>query len=145
MPARISIEIEEKVLALNGTCTQDEVAKQLGISLPTIRHICNRHNVRWKWQLRDQFGEKNHAFVDGLGRSTIERTTRRLILAAERSLYICERCNYTDPFKVELPRHHIDRDRSNNTVENLEVLCQRCHRLEHGKDQIRGEDGRFIS
>lgn len=40
---------------------------------------------------------------------------------------VCVRCSY-DKFVVV---HHKDRDRSNNTLDNLEVLCPNCHALEH--------------
>lgn len=42
----------------------------------------------------------------------------------------CERCQY---FKIPeiLEVHHKDRNRENNTIENLEVLCPTCHMAEH--------------
>lgn len=27
--------------------------------------------------------------------------------------------------------HHKDHDRTNNTIENLSLLCKRCHQIEH--------------
>jgi hypothetical protein len=30
-----------------------------------------------------------------------------------------------------LHRHHKDRDRSNNSPKNIEILCPTCHVLEH--------------
>lgn len=30
--------------------------------------------------------------------------------------------------------HHIDRNRKNNSIDNLEILCRNCHFLEHLKD-----------
>mgnify|MGYP001561026754 CR=1 FL=1 len=47
---------------------------------------------------------------------------------------ICMRCEF-DKFVVV---HHKDRDRTNNELENLEVLCPNCHALEHWIGQ-RGE------
>lgn len=40
---------------------------------------------------------------------------------------ICMRCGY-DKFVVV---HHKDRDRTNNELSNLEILCPNCHALEH--------------
>lgn len=40
---------------------------------------------------------------------------------------VCNRCGF-DKFVIV---HHKDRDRSNNKIENLEVLCPNCHALEH--------------
>ena len=41
----------------------------------------------------------------------------------------CERCNY-DMFEI-LQVHHRDRDRGNNDLKNLEVVCPNCHYKEH--------------
>lgn len=42
---------------------------------------------------------------------------------------ICERCGY-GKFKI-LEVHHRNRDRSNNNIENIELLCPNCHAEEH--------------
>ena len=41
----------------------------------------------------------------------------------------CECCGFLD--KRILIVHHIDRDTTNNTKDNLELLCPNCHALEH--------------
>jgi hypothetical protein len=43
---------------------------------------------------------------------------------------ICERCDYSKIPEV-LVVHHKDRNRENNNIENLEVLCPTCHSEEH--------------
>ena len=47
--------------------------------------------------------------------------------------YKCSRCNTeldtSNPHKW--CGHHIDHDRLNNIPSNIEVLCKRCHQLEH--------------
>lgn len=50
----------------------------------------------------------------------------------------CDRCGF-DLVSNVLEVHHIDRDRCNNEVTNLEVLCPTCHRLEH----YNAKDGQF--
>lgn len=42
---------------------------------------------------------------------------------------ICERCGY-DKFEI-LHVHHKNRDRSNNELNNLELICPNCHYEEH--------------
>lgn len=49
----------------------------------------------------------------------------------------CERCESTNHLLV----HHKDRDRDNNEISNLELLCKACHQQEH---MIRDENGKFI-
>lgn len=42
----------------------------------------------------------------------------------------CEECGY-DEVPAILVVHHRDRDRTNNILANLAVLCPNCHALEH--------------
>lgn len=41
--------------------------------------------------------------------------------------FVCERCG--SQLRIEV--HHIDRDVTNNNIDNLEVLCRYCHEDEH--------------
>ena len=45
----------------------------------------------------------------------------------------CNRCSkdLTNATRYEWCLHHRDHDRNNNTDENFELLCKRCHQLEH--------------
>lgn len=56
--------------------------------------------------------------------------TRNLII-------LCNRCGYNKEPKI-LGVHHKDRDRNNNDLINLEVLCPNCHSLEHMKHICHG-------
>lgn len=144
MVNKVSQEIEDQVLAYNGKLKQDEVAKLLGIALPTIRSICRRNNVKWIWQLRDQYGENNPSYINGMGRSTIERATRNIVIKSGRDLFTCEVCKTVSKDR-EQDRHHKDRDRSNNSSNNIAVLCQTCHMEEHNRDRDRDENGKFLN
>lgn len=42
---------------------------------------------------------------------------------------ICNRCGFSN--KEALQVHHIDRNRENNALSNLEILCANCHMIEH--------------
>lgn len=42
---------------------------------------------------------------------------------------LCNRCGFTNILALEV--HHIDRDRNNNDLMNLEILCANCHSIEH--------------
>lgn len=50
---------------------------------------------------------------------------------------VCERCGYNK--KEILHVHHKDRNRSNNDMENLELICPNCHYEEHylGKNWLK--------
>ena len=45
----------------------------------------------------------------------------------------CERCqkDLKDVTQFHWCVHHKDHDRTNNNIENFELLCKRCHQLEH--------------
>lgn len=45
----------------------------------------------------------------------------------------CNRCGYSKCLSC-LEVHHKDRDRSNNNLSNLEILCRNCHGEEHRLD-----------
>ena len=53
-------------------------------------------------------------------------------LYAERGAF-CERCGYST--KEILQIHHRNRDRDDNKLTNLELLCPNCHSLEHYTNQ----------
>ena len=42
---------------------------------------------------------------------------------------VCERCGYNKPEVLQV--HHKDRDRTNNRLKNLELICPNCHFEEH--------------
>lgn len=50
----------------------------------------------------------------------------------------CSTCGY-DKHPEVLQVHHKDRNRENNSIENLEILCPTCHEVEH----FLSGDGRF--
>jgi len=49
----------------------------------------------------------------------------------------CERCGFDEPKQI-LGIHHKDRNRHNNELSNLEVLCPNCHSMEHMKHVSHG-------
>lgn len=52
----------------------------------------------------------------------------------------CERCEYCEEPKI-LVLHHKDRNRDNNHLGNLEVLCPNCHAKEHLAEHKNGWKG----
>jgi 5-methylcytosine-specific restriction endonuclease McrA len=49
----------------------------------------------------------------------------------------CERCGYNKCLSA-LQVHHLDKNRSNNRLENLMVLCANCHCEVHHNDRQMG-------
>ena len=60
-----------------------------------------------------------------------QRAVKQRLLALRGAK--CERCNYAR-YEI-LQVHHNDRDRDNNALENLTLLCPNCHAEEHYLEQ----------
>ncbi len=43
--------------------------------------------------------------------------------------HVCVRCSFSNVNALEV--HHKDKNRSNNDISNLEILCANCHSIEH--------------
>ncbi len=61
---------------------------------------------------------------------SLQALKRRLI--QERGIS-CEQCNYNKTGILQI--HHIDRNRNNNHLSNLKLLCPNCHFEEHYLDK----------
>lgn len=75
-----------------------------------------------KWRNQEFIGPKHSNWKTG-------RSAYRSVLDRNKIPKLCTLCNTKDP-RV-LATHHIDRDRLNNTVNNLAWLCHNCHFLVH--------------
>jgi len=64
-------------------------------------------------------------------------TTVRKALITRKMINDCERCGY-NKYPAILGVHHKDRNRNNNNLSNLEVLCPMCHSIEHMKHITHG-------
>jgi hypothetical protein len=59
-------------------------------------------------------------------------------LAIQKYGLKCSSCGYED-HPAAITVHHKDRDRKNNSLDNLEVLCQNCHCIKHWGGSIANE------
>ena len=64
-------------------------------------------------------------------------STVRKMMLTKNLLNQCARCGF-DKVKQILGVHHKDRNRHNNDLSNLEVLCPNCHSIEHMKHTPHG-------
>lgn len=62
------------------------------------------------------------------GKGNGKYTYRRLVL--ENVEKVCTKCGYKEHPEI-LEVHHKDRNRNNNDIDNLELLCPNCHMWEH--------------
>lgn len=58
---------------------------------------------------------------------------RKLSPVIKEQRRYCNRCNKDLLYagKDEWCVHHIDHDRTNNEISNFELLCKKCHQIEH--------------
>jgi len=67
--------------------------------------------------------EKNSRWLDG------HKAVRRLAFLRYKLKKICNKCSS----RKEIVVHHKNKDRTNNSKENLEILCNSCHNSYHKK------------
>ncbi len=67
-----------------------------------------------------------------------QHTTGIMFFQRNRRYYrdlwkLCNRCekDLTEAGRYEWVIHHRDHDRTNNVEENFELLCKKCHQIEH--------------
>lgn len=75
----------------------------------------------------NQLGSDNHQYKTGIGNYSLK--------AFEHKGRICNRCSSEENLLV----HHMDEDRTNNKLDNLEVLCKRCHQHHHCIRDLQGK------
>ena len=80
------------------------------------RTCSNKHREGIKYKLHRPKDKVNHL-------RTLK--IRLLILRGDK----CERCEYNK--KEILQVHHRDKNRQNNAISNLELICPNCHAEEH--------------
>ncbi len=85
------------------------------------KFFCSK-SCQTHWRNKVYIGEKHSNYVNG---GTSYRATMTRSGAKEE----CFRCKVNDTRILAV--HHIDRNRSNNSIENLMYLCHNCHHLIH--------------
>ena len=75
----------------------------------------------------NQLRENNHQYKNGIG------SYRKIAFSFKEA--ICERCGDKNYLLV----HHKDSNRSNNELQNLEILCKKCHQKHHEHRDLVGK------
>jgi len=83
------------------------IAERMGISRQRVHQI-----------IQKELGQEHANFKDG-----------GLIL--ERANFRCEKCGEREFLQI----HHKDKNRTNGSTENAQVLCNKCHKKEHRGDK----------
>lgn len=75
-----------------------------------------------QWKNSERSGVNHHLWNGGT-------STYRRLKEQSGDKIVCEHCGLKD--KRVLVVHHIDHDRQNNELDNLQWLCRNCHYLAH--------------
>jgi hypothetical protein len=85
------------------------------------KFFCGK-SCQTKWRNQEFSQEKHHNWKSG-------KHSYRQLLSRQNIPKLCGLCK-TDDERV-LAAHHIDKNHSNNNVDNLAWLCHNCHHLVH--------------
>ena len=85
------------------------------------KYFCGK-SCQTKWRNSEFVGPKHANWQEG-------RYSYRGVLERNKVLKVCSLCNTKD--ERVLAGHHIDKDRTNNSLKNLAWLCHNCHFLVH--------------
>lgn len=124
------------------SCTYTEVLKKcnlenIGGNAKTLKKVIITYNInllKFKSNPRPKIVFNRIAknmkdiLTNKISYITSGRLLKRLINEGYKS-HICEKCKTTiwNNIPVALELNHIDGDRTNNSLENLEALCPNCH------------------
>lgn len=110
-----------------GTCGKNIYRKPRLLRLAkNKKYFCNK-SCQTVWRNQIYIGPNHKSWKHG--RSS---TASRSALTRTQKKEECEVCNTNDARVLAV--HHIDRDRTNNTADNLVWLCHNCHFLVHHYD-----------
>jgi len=96
-------------------------------SIASVRIFCSVKCAKVSWgRSYSKKGEDHSRYVNGSG---VYRAK-----AIDHYGPSCSKCGSSEHVEV----HHVDKDRGNNEIENLEVLCRKCHHKEHSIFNLNG-------
>jgi len=105
-------------------------------------------NLR-QWRQKNpgyQDGLKNPSWKGGLSKSHICRLAYRVLTKYQIDQHTCQTCGLVSR-KDRWNIHHKNGNRADNRLDNLQVLCPRCHNIAHGRHEYRRDPrtGRYMS
>lgn len=111
-----------------------KIAADLPCTSQSLGELLRNRNVPMRSKLCAALlrGEQSHSWRGDAAGDSAKRSRAR-------KRYRLGKCNRCESPAVH--RHHKDRNISNNSPENIEPLCRRCHLREHAEDRRIGQRG----
>jgi len=100
------------------------IAKEFGVCKQTVLNWLRKSNIPIRTIFERNMDERNPAWKGG-GKGYWRAKGRKVAYA--NLSHNCNRC--ISIWKLEI--HHKDKNVKNNSLSNLEILCGKCHRIEH--------------
>lgn len=108
--------------------------KELRVS-KSKKYFCSR-SCQTKWRNQVFIGKKHANWVDGL-------YAYKSVLKRNNVKEVCNICKTKDSRVLAV--HHIDKNRKNNSVENLCYLCHNCHHLVHHDKNVQEQFNKMVA
>lgn len=120
------IKFAKEVVSIAGLLTKLNL-KKAGGNYAHMKKTLQRLNIdcsHWTGQAWN----KDQQLKDWSNYSHVKHLKKHLIILRTNK---CENCKLTNWLDIEIPLevHHIDFDRTNNNLDNLQLLCLNCHAL----------------
>jgi len=126
---------EEIIKMVNENESKSLICKKLKCKQETLNNYLKKFGIDYKGN-QGLKGKK----VSNNRKSAMEYMEKEIVVSSKLRVKLiedgikedkCEKCNNSHWFgnKLMLELHHIDGDRFNNILDNLQILCPNCHSI----------------
>lgn len=117
--------------------SKKEIAKRLGCDHDTLNRYLNHFGIEYKglqnWAKGRTYKSSHYIpYAEYIQGKSVQTNKLRIKLLTEGvKQAVCESCGNDSWQGVPIPLevHHIDGDKTHNTLDNLQILCPNCHAL----------------
>jgi hypothetical protein len=113
-----TLHAKAALLYIQGWST-NKIAKRYGVDKKSVAN----------WVREAGYELRFYTGSPGKSDPSITKIVREVLIRNGVPISRCQDCNKV--FGVPLNVHHIDQDRTNNSINNLAVLCPSCHTHRH--------------
>ena len=134
--------LEKKLEILNwikNGLSKQEMSRRLSTDIKTLNRYLLKLGIEYHgkqaWNEGSFYARKTYmSFNEYVNRENVNINTnkiRKKLLRDGFKKHICEQCGNTEWMNQPIPLevHHIDGNKNNNELSNLQLLCPNCHAL----------------
>ena len=127
----LEISREDFIKICNEAFTQEEARNKLGMHINTFKKYCSLFNIQKFRYKREKLKYDIEDILNGkYPNYPTSKLNKRLIKEGYKEAK-CECCGNKEwmGYPIMLELHHIDGNRQNNQLSNLQLLCPNCHSI----------------